>query len=327
MRIVVTGSIAYDYIMVFPGQFKDHILADKVHILSVSFLVDSMKKMRGGTAPNIAYNLALLGEHPHVMGTVGQDFAEYRDWLENVGVDTSLVKVIDDDFTSSCFINTDLSDNQITAFYPGAMNHAHKLRLHTDGNKPDFVIIAPNDPAAMAQYVIECQTHNIPYMYDPSMQAPRMDGPELLTGCKNASMLIGNDYEFAMMADKIGCSEDELRQIVPLTVVTKGGEGAIIHHNGEIFEIPVAKARRVEDPTGAGDAFRAGFVRGYLAGLSMPVVGRIASMTACYAIEQHGTQEHSYTQAEFVARYTENYGASAELETLFKSEIEGQKSK
>jgi adenosine kinase len=318
VRIVVTGSIAYDYIMVFPGQFKDHILADKVHVLSVSFLVDSMKKMRGGTAPNIAYNLALLGERPTVMGTVGQDFAEYRAWLDKAGVDTSLIKVIEDDFTASCFINTDLSDNQITAFYPGAMGHAHKLRLNTNGLHPDFVIIAPNDPPAMAQYVIECQTHNIPYMYDPSMQAPRMSGAELLAGCKNASMLIGNDYEFAMMAEKIGCTEDELRQIVPLTVVTKGGAGSTIHQNGEVYEIPVAKTRGVVDPTGAGDAYRGGFVRGYLAGLPMPIVGRIASLTGCYAIEQRGPQEHAYTPAEFIARYTENFGRSPELEALFK---------
>jgi adenosine kinase len=317
VRIVVTGSIAYDYIMVFPGQFKDHILADKVHVLSVSFLVDSMKKMRGGTGPNIAYNLALLGEKPCVMGTVGKDFGEYRDWLETAGVDTSLVKVFDEDFTASCFINTDLSDNQITAFYPGAMAQAHTLRINADGKRPDFVIIAPNDPSAMAQYVIECQTHAIPYMYDPSMQAPRMNGPELLAGCKNAAMLIGNDYEFAMMADKIGCTEDELRQIVPLTVVTKGGEGATIHHNGEQYDIPVAKTRGVVDPTGAGDAFRAGFARGYLAGLPMPIVGRIASLSACYAIEQHGTQEHRYTPAEFMARFTENFGPCPELDGLF----------
>jgi len=317
VRIVVTGSIAYDYIMVFPGQFKDHILADKVHVLSVSFLVDSMKKMRGGTGPNIAYNLALLGEKPCVMGTVGKDFGEYRSWLESSGVDTSLVKVFEEDFTASCFINTDLSDNQITAFYPGAMAQAHTLRINSDGKRPDFVIIAPNDPSAMAQYVIECQTHAIPYMYDPSMQAPRMNGPELLAGCKNAAMLIGNDYEFAMMADKIGCTEDELRQIVALTVVTKGGEGATIHHNGEQYDIPVAKTHGVVDPTGAGDAFRAGFARGYLAGLPMPIVGRIASLSACYAIEQHGTQEHRYTPSEFVARYAENFGPCPELEVLF----------
>ncbi len=319
MRIVVTGSIAYDYIMVFPGQFKDHILADKVHVLSVSFLVDSMKRMRGGTGPNIAYNLALLGETPCIMGTVGQDFGEYRAWLEQAGVDTSMVKVIDSDFTASCFINTDLSDNQITAFYPGAMSQAHTLKLHIDGMRPDFVVVAPNDPAAMQQYTRECQQHNIPYMYDPSMQAPRMNGEELLEGARGATMLIGNDYEFAMMADKIGCSEDELHRLVPLTIVTKGGQGASIHLNGSTIDVPAAKAAQVVDPTGAGDAFRAGFVRGYLAGLPLEITGRMACLTACYAIEQRGTQEHHYSPAEFIERYAENYGPCPELEVLFQT--------
>ena len=179
MRIVVTGSIAYDYIMVFPGRFRDHILPDKMHVLSVSFLVESMKRQRGGTAANIAYNLALLGERPTVMGTVGEDFAEYRLWLEEQGIDTSAIRPVPGEFTSSCFINTDLQDNQITAFYPGAMSHAHTLSFKDDGLRTtDFVIIAPNDPRAMARYAAECTELCIPYLYDPSMQAPRMTGEE-----------------------------------------------------------------------------------------------------------------------------------------------------
>lgn len=319
MRIVVTGSIAYDYIMVFPGHFKDHILADKVHVLSVSFLVDSMKRMRGGTAPNIAFNLALLGERPCVMGTVGQDFGEYNAWLEHSGVDTSMIKIIESDFTASCFINTDLSDNQITAFYPGAMAQAHTLKLRVNGVRPDFVIIAPNDPAAMAQYAQECQEHGIKYMYDPSMQAPRMSGEELLAGAKGASMLIGNDYEFAMLSEKIGCSEDELRNLVPVTIITKGSEGAVIYQNGEELVIPPAEAHKVVDPTGAGDAFRGGLVRGYLAGLPLDVAGRMASLAACYAIEQRGTQEHKYSKADFAARYAANYGRNKLVEELMAS--------
>lgn len=320
VRIVVTGSIAYDYIMVFPGQFKDHILADKVHVLSVSFLVDSMKKMRGGTAPNIAFNLALLGEQPCVMGTVGEDFGDYRVWLEQAGVDTSMISVVEGEFTSSCFINTDLSDNQITAFYPGAMTQAHTLKLQINGTRPDFVIVAPNDPQAMAQYVAECQEHGIKYMYDPSMQAPRMSGEELRAGADGAEMLIGNDYEFAMMANKIGCSEAELHRLVPITIVTRGGEGATLYHQDQELDIPVARVHEVVDPTGAGDAFRAGFVRGYLAGLPLAVAGRMASVSACYAIENRGTQEHTYTPAEFMARYAENFGASPELEQLFAAQ-------
>ncbi|HEY1013075.1 MAG TPA: carbohydrate kinase family protein [Herpetosiphonaceae bacterium] len=321
MRIVVSGSIAYDYIMVFPGQFKDHILPDKVHVLSVSFLVETLKKMRGGTAPNIAYNLALLGAGPAVLGTVGQDFGEYSAWLSQRGVDTSLIEVIADDFTSSCFVNTDLSANQITAFYPGAMAHAHTQHIHELAAKPDFVIIAPNDPAVMGQHADECRAQGIPYMYDPSMQAPRMTGEALKAGAAGARILIGNDYEFAMMAEKIGCTEDELRRLVPLTIVTKGAEGATIYADGEVIEIPAADTPQVVDPTGAGDAFRAGFVRGFLGGLPLAVAGRMASLAAVYAIEQRGAQEHAYSAAEFVERYAENFGASPELASLFGTEV------
>ncbi len=241
MGVLVTGSIAYDYIMVFPGQFKDHILPDKMHILSVSFLVDSLKRLRGGTAANISYNLALLGERPTIMGTVGHDFAEYRAWLEQYGVDTSAIKEIDHEFTASCFINTDLADNQITAFYAGAMAHAGELSIRDNGlSHSDLVIIAPNDPKAMERYAAECTELGIPYLYDPSMQAPRMTGEELEAGCKGAKVLIGNDYEFGMMAEKLGISEAELRRRVPVTVMTRGSAGALITAGDEEHDIPAA---------------------------------------------------------------------------------------
>ncbi len=217
MRIIVTGSIAYDYIMVFPGHFKDHILPEKMHILSVSFLVESMKKQRGGTAANIAYNLALLGERPEVVATVGEDFADYRSWLERHGVDTAGIAVVPSEFTSSCFINTDLQDNQITAFYPGAMSHAHSLRFDGRGlGANDLVIISPNDPGAMSNYAAECTRLGIPYLYDPSMQAPRMTADELRAGFAGARILTGNDYEFGMMAEKLGITEPDLRALVPV---------------------------------------------------------------------------------------------------------------
>lgn len=317
MRIIVTGSIAYDYIMVFPGQFKDHILPDKMHVLSVSFLVDSLKRMHGGTAPNIAYNLALLGERPTVVGTVGDDFGAYRAWLESQGVDTSGIKQISGDFTASCFINTDLQDNQITAFYAGAMAHAASISFHDyDYTSDDLVIIAPNDPKAMAQHAAECTTLGIPYLYDPSMQAPRMTGAELEAGFEGAKVLSGNDYEFGMMADKLGISEAELRRRVPITVMTKGEAGALITVGDQEYEIPSAKPARVVDPTGAGDAFRAGFVKGIVRGFSWPVVGRLGALSAVYALEQSGTQQHRYTLAEFVERYRANFGASDEVESL-----------
>lgn len=317
MRIIVTGSIAYDYIMVFPGHFKDHILPDKMHILSVSFLVDSLKRLRGGTAPNISYNLALLGERPTIAGTVGEDFAEYKAWLDAQGVDTSGIKEISGEFTSSCFINTDLKDNQITAFYAGAMAHATSISMHEENiRSAELVVIAPNDPAAMAKYAAECTLLGIPYLYDPSMQAPRMSAEELEAGFKGARILTGNDYEFGMIAEKLGISEAQLRRRVPITVMTRGEAGALITVEGEEFEIPIATPRQVVDPTGAGDAFRAGFVKGLARGFSWPVVGRMAAVSAVYAIEHAGPQQHSYTIAEFVERYRENFGASEEVESL-----------
>jgi adenosine kinase len=313
----VTGSIAYDYIMVFPGRFRDHILPEKIHILSVSFLVDSLKRMKGGTGANIAFNLALLGERPMLVGTVGEDFGEYRQWLDRHGVDTSTTKVISGDFTASCFINTDLQDSQITAFYPGAMSKAATISLRElDATPGDIVVIAPNDPAAMARYAAECTEHHIPYLYDPSMQIPRMSREELRAGMAGAKVLAGNDYEFGMMAEKLGIGEPELRTSVPVTVMTRGEAGALITADGVAHDIPPAKPDRVTDPTGAGDAFRAGLLLGMKRGFPWPVTGRIASLTAVYAIENSGTQSHSYTPTEFVARYEANFGPSAEVATL-----------
>lgn len=318
MSIIVTGSIAYDYIMVFPGHFKDHILPDKVHTLSVSFLVDSMKRQRGGTAANIAYNLALLGERPRIVAAVGEDFADYRLWLEEQGVDTSGIKPIPGEFTSSCFINTDLQDNQITAFYPGAMSQAHTLSIRSDElHDASIVVISPNDPLAMSSYAAECVELGVPYLYDPSMQAPRMTAEELRAGCAGAKVLIGNDYEFGMMSEKLGITEAELHRLVPVTVVTKGEYGSSIIVEGEEYVIPPARPKAVVDPTGAGDAFRAGFVKGMQRGLPWDVVGRLASISAVYAIEQAGTQQHSYTPQAFIERYRENFGAAPEVETLF----------
>ena len=317
MRVFVTGSIAYDYIMVFPGKFQDHILADKVHVLSVSFLVDSLTRRRGGTGANIAYNLALLGGRPTLVGTVGEDFEDYRKHLKGKGVDDSGVKVIKDEHTASCFVNTDLADNQIIAFYPGAMSKASTISPKDLGaTKDDLVVIAPNDPAAMGRYAAECTVAGVPYLYDPSMQLPRMDKAELEEGRKGARILAGNDYEFGMMAEKLGVTEAELRKSVPIAVMTLGEKGALITVEGQEYEIPPAKPGKVADPTGAGDAFRGGFVAGMSLGLPWPVVGRMASLTAVYAIEHPGPQEHSYSIDEFVARYRDNFGPAEELEAL-----------
>ena len=319
MRIVVTGSLAYDYIMNFPGYFKDHILPEKVHMLSVSFLVDSMRRMRGGVAGNIAYTLALLGERPLVVATAGQDFDEYRAWMAQQGIDPSGIKLIDDEFTASCFINTDQSNNQIVAFYTGAMARSRDLSLLDLGlGARDLVIISPTDPDAMARYADECRSHRIPFLFDPGKQTPRLDGEQILTGLTGASVLIGNDYEFAMMAQATGKHEAELLAAAPLTVLTRGKQGSTIFDNakGHQLQIPIAPVSAVVDPTGAGDAYLGGLVFGLARGLPLDVTGRVASLSAAYAIEQRGCQEHTYTPAEFAERYANAFGPSAEIESI-----------
>lgn len=322
MSIVVTGSLAYDYIMNFPGYFKDHILPDKVHMLTVSFLVDSMRRMRGGVAGNIAYTLALLGDRPRVVATAGQDFGEYRAWMERQGIDASGIQLIDDEFTASCFINTDKSNNQILAFYTGAMARSRDLSMLDRGlGERDLVIISPTDPDAMARYAEECRNHGIPFMFDPGKQTPRLEGEQILAGLAGASVLIGNDYEFAMMAQKTGRTEAELIAAAPLTVVTRGEQGSTIFDNagGRELTIPIAPIGEVVDPTGAGDAYLAGIAFGLARGLALETTGRVAALAAAYAIEARGCQEHSYTAAEFAERYASAFGPSAEIESLAES--------
>lgn len=322
MRIVVTGSLAYDYIMNFPGYFKDHILPDKIHMLSVSFLVDSLRRMRGGVAGNIAYTLALLGDRPLVVATAGQDFGEYRAWMQQQGIDTSGVKLIDDEFTASAFFNTDQSNNQIVAFYTGAMARSRDLSLLDLGLGPrDLVIISPTDPEAMARYADECRSHGIPFLFDPGKQTPRLEGEQILDGLDGAAVLVGNDYEFAMMAQKTGRSEAELIAAAPLAVLTRGEQGSTIYDNANHQElhIPIAPISAVADPTGAGDAYLAGLVFGLARGLPLEITGRVAALAAAYAIEERGGQEHSFTTAEFAERYTGAFGPSAEIDALAES--------
>ena len=217
MRIVVTGSLAYDYIMNFPGLFKDHILPDKVHMLSVSFLVDSMKKLRGGTAGNIAFNLALLGEEPAIVASAGSDFTEYRAAVQPLGVDTSSIYEVQGEFTASCFINTDQSNNQIVAFYPGAANHSRELSLDKlKLTKGDWVIISPTDPVSMARHTQQCKQLGVPYIFDPGKQTPRLDKQQILAGLDGAAVLVGNDYEFSMMAKACGITEEKLIASAPI---------------------------------------------------------------------------------------------------------------
>ncbi|MDP8950151.1 MAG: carbohydrate kinase family protein [Actinomycetota bacterium] len=318
MRSVVTGSLAYDYIMNFPGDFKDHILEEKAHTLTVSFLLDSLRWSRGGVAGNIAYSLALLGERPLVFATVGGDFEEYREWMESKGIDASGIVEIEDDFTASAFINTDQANNQIVAFYPGAMAQAKELSIEELGlSSDDLVIISPTDPEAMTGYAEECRSLGVPFLFDPGKQTPQLEGEQILAGLEGASVFIGNDYELGMMSRKTGKSEEELIASAPLMVVTRGGEGSTIYTDGvEELEIPVAPISEVVDPTGAGDAYIAGLVFGLGRDFPMEVTGRVAALAAAYTVEQYGPQAHTYTPNEFAERYVDAFGPSEEVETL-----------
>ncbi len=310
MRMIVTGSIAYDYLMSFPGQFTDHLLPDAISRVSLSFLVDSMDKRRGGCAPNIAYTLALLGERPRVMATAGQDFGEYRRWLEAAGVDTSLVHEVPDKFTASFFCSTDASANQIASFYTGAMAHAAELSLRTVG-PVDLVIISPNDPNAMMQYAEECRAMKIPYIFDPGQQCARMDGAELTDGLVGADMVIVNDYEYELLRQKTGLDEAAILKRTRMLVVTRGEHGARVITPSERIDVPAVPVREIADPTGVGDAYRGGFMKGLALGASPTVCAQLGSVAAAYALEHLGGSSHAYTWEEFRGRYEEHFGALA----------------
>jgi adenosine kinase len=310
MKLVVTGSIAFDYLMSFPGKFTEHLLAEHMHRVSLSFLVDTMDKRRGGCAPNIAYTLALLGERPLLMATAGQDFGEYRAWLEAANIDTSLVKLVADKFTASFFCSTDEANNQIASFYTGAMANAAELsfrtvpELKTDG----LVIVSPNDPAAMVQYAQECSTLGIRYIWDPGQQCARMDGTDLAEGVSGAFMVIVNDYELELLKQKTGLSEADLEQQVEVLVVTRGEHGSSIRAKGTRVDVPAVEPHRIVDPTGVGDAFRGGFMKGLASGRSFQECAQIGSVAATYALEHLGGSSHAYSVAEFAARYEKHFG-------------------
>jgi adenosine kinase len=318
MNIVVTGSIAYDYLMTFPGYFVEYILPDQLDHISLSFLVDEMRRQRGGCAANIAYNLALLGEPPRVMATVGQDFVEYRQWLEQQGVDTSLIRDEPDLFTASFFVNTDQDGNQIASFYTGAMARARELSFHDlEAGEIDLAVISPNDPQAMVTYPAECQELGIPYLYDPSQQIVRLAGEDLREGLEGCDLLVINDYEFELLREKTGLSAESIRHTPSRAcVVTLGAEGARIWAKDGVYDIPAVPPRRTEDPTGIGDAFRAGLIKGQALGLSWSLAGRMGALAATYALEQVGPQSHCYTLADFVARFREHFDDDGALDAL-----------
>jgi len=307
MTIVVTGSIAYDYLMSFPGKFTEHFLADHMNRISLSFLVDTMDKRRGGCAPNIAYTLALLGGRPLLMATAGEDFGDYRQWLDSTGVDTSQVRQIPGKFCASFFCSTDVDNNQIASFYTGAMADAGQLSFRSVKDC-GLAIIAPNDPRAMVQYAEECRVLGIPFIFDPGQQCARMEGSELREGITGATIVIVNDYELELLRQKTGMSESDILVVAKTLIVTRGEHGSsIITADGQV-NVPAVTPARIVDPTGVGDAFRGGLMRGIALGLSYEDSARMGSVAATYALEHMGGLSHAYTWEEFKARYREHFG-------------------
>jgi adenosine kinase len=307
MRIIVTGSIAFDYLMSFPGRFTEHLLPEHLNRISLSFLVDSMDKRRGGCAPNIAYTLALLGERPALMAMAGQDFGEYRRWLEAAGVDTSLVKEVPDKFTASFFCSTDIDNNQIASFYTGAMAHSGELSFRTAG-PVGLAVISPNDPGAMTQYVEECRSMGIDFMFDPGQQCARMSGQELLNGLTGARVVICNDYEYELIREKTGLHEVDVLDRAAMLVVTRGEHGSTVLTANSTVHAPAVPAYQVVDPTGVGDAYRAGFMKGLARHADPEVCAKLGSVAATYTIEHLGGQSHAYRWEEFQQRYELNFG-------------------
>jgi adenosine kinase len=308
MKIVVTGSIAYDYLMSFPGKFTEHFLPEHMNRVSLSFLVDTMDKRRGGCAPNIAYTLALLGQRPFLMATAGEDFGEYRAWLEAAGVDTSLVKQIGGKFCASFFCSTDVDNNQIASFYTGAMADAGQLSFRGIRDC-GLAIISPNDPGAMVQYAEECRTLGIPFIFDPGQQCARMSGDELKDGITGATIVIVNDYELELLRQKTGLSEKDILAVAKTLIVTRGENGSSVLTGGDSVDVAAVTPHRIVDPTGVGDAFRGGLMTGIALGLPYEVCARMGSVAATYALEHLGGQSHSYTWGEFKQRYEEHFGA------------------
>ena len=308
MTALICGSLAYDNIMVFQDQFKNHILPDKIHILNVSFLVPDMRKEYGGCAGNIAYNLSLLGGDGIIMGTAGQDFGEYHEWLQRHGIDQSCIRILDDALTAQAFITTDLDDNQITAFHPGAMNFSH-LNKVGDAAGVSLGIVSPDGRDGMIQHAQQFAEAGIPFIFDPGQGMPLFDGDDLRRFIEQAAYITVNDYEWQLMQDRTGWDYHDMENMVEALIVTRGPEGSIIYTREGDLHIPAARPAAVKDPTGCGDAYRAGLLFGLQQGLDWNVTGRIASLMGAIKIEQAGTQNHTFTMDQFRQRYRENFGS------------------
>ncbi len=319
MDIIVTGSIAYDYLMRFPGRFTEYFIDGQMHQVSLSFLVEEMTKHWGGIGANIAYTLGLLGHRAKLVGTAGRDFGDYREWLERVGVDTSGVKELPDVFTASYFANTDIENNTISSFYSGAMSYSKDYSLaDAYTGKPDMVIISPSDPQAMQNLAKECRDRNIPFVYDPSQQIPRLSGEELRRDMQGAYAMVVNGYEAEIICKKTELTLDDLKRNLEILIITQGKHGSHIYQNGILTEVPAFAAHEIKDPTGAGDAFRAGLLRGMAAGWPITLSAMVGSLCASYVLEHVGTQNHFFTIPEFIERFRSEHDDAGQLDSLLQ---------
>ena len=307
MSALICGSFAFDTIMVFKDHFKNHILPDKVHMLNVSFYVPEMRREFGGCAGNIAYNLQLLGGSAVPMGAVGDDFAPYAKWMDHCGIDRTHVKVAEGTYTAQAFITTDLDDNQITAFHPGAMDAAH-LNEISDADGITIGIVAPDGRQGMLEHAAQFADADIPFIFDPGQGLPMFEGEELKDFIDKATWVCVNDYESQMLQERTGLSPHEIAEQVDAMIVTRGGEGSHIYTDKNRIEIPAASVSHLHDPTGCGDAFRGGLLYGLMNRLDWETTGRIAALMGAIKIEQHGTQNHRFTLDEFRQRYKESFG-------------------
>jgi adenosine kinase len=311
-RALICGSVAFDTIMVFQDRFRNHILPDKIHMLNVSFLVPQMRREFGGCAGNIAFNLKLLGDVGLPMATVGKDFGLYEDWMRNNGVPLDHIRVIDSEHTAQGFVTTDLDDNQIWAFHPGAMQQSHQNQI-SDAKDVAIGIVAPDGRDGMIEHAAQFAAAGIPFIFDPGQGLPMFSGEELRAFIKQATWVAVNDYEWQLVQEKTKLSAGDITSQVQALIVTRGAEGSIIHTRGREIAIPAARPEAVVDPTGCGDAYRAGLIHGLLHGLDWETTGRIASLLGAIKIETRGTQNHTFTKSQFEQRYQASFGTTLSL--------------
>jgi adenosine kinase len=306
MSALICGSYAYDTIMVFPDHFKKHILPDKVHMLNVSFMVPEMRREFGGCAGNIAYNLKLLGGDPLPMATVGRDFASYAQWMDECGIPQTHIKQFNNTFTGQAFITTDMDDNQITAFHPGAMSLSHENQV-SQATGVSIGIVSPDGRDGMIEHALQFTEENIPFIFDPGQGMPMFDGDDLIRFAEQATWITLNDYEAQLFEDRTGKSPHELAEMVEALIITRGGDGSYIYTKEHRLEIPAAPTEALNDPTGCGDAYRAGLLYGLMHDMDWETTGRIAALMGAIKIEHHGTQNHSFTRDEFDDRYKDAF--------------------